>query len=150
MTDASVDDAEVDRKRAAWRHRVESTAFAQLCGMRFAVWSPGEVVLEVPYSDSLSAYAGTFHGGLLATAIDTAAFGAVMAGHDFGRGDRYFTASLSLNYLGTNQGEDLRVSARCTRRGAGVCFVHATASTPSGRALAEGIVTLSAVAGRSV
>ena len=42
---------------------------------------------------------GIFHGGVVAALLDTTGSGAVMAGHDFAKGSRLTTISLSVQYL---------------------------------------------------
>src|SRR5207245_4365536 len=47
---------------------------------------------------------GIFHGGVVSALLDTTATGAVMAGHDFAKGSRLTTISLSVQYLSVAPG----------------------------------------------
>ena len=65
---------------------------------------PDGVELVMPYSDASSAHPGVFHGGAIATLIDTAGGAAVMAGHDFDHGSRLSTVAMSVQYLAAARG----------------------------------------------
>jgi uncharacterized protein (TIGR00369 family) len=107
-----------ERRRAFFRkHWTEGVAFNATMGLSVVRWDPESVELEIPYSDSMSAHEGIFHGGVLSALIDTAGAGAVMAGHDFNLGSRLSTISLSVNYLTVASGSKVVATARCVRRG---------------------------------
>jgi uncharacterized protein (TIGR00369 family) len=92
----------------------------------------------------LSAHAGIFHGGVVSALLDTTASGAVMAGHDFAKGSRLVTISLSVQYLSVAPGEDLLAVGFCTRRGRSVHFAQAQAcGAISGKVVATGQVAVS-------
>ena len=73
------------------------------------------MVVEIAYRDELSAHPGMFHGGVVSSLIDTCGTGAVMAGHDFRRGSRLTTASMTVNSLGAAPGEGLVARSTCSR-----------------------------------
>jgi uncharacterized protein (TIGR00369 family) len=129
--------------RARFRHIYQDeVAFNKTIGMSITRWEPEGVQFEVPFRRDLSSHADTFHGGVLATLIDAAAGGAVLAGHDFAKGSRLSTVSMTVHYLSSAPGEGLVARARCTRRGRNLNYVHVTVeSTESGKLLAEGMVT---------
>jgi acyl-coenzyme A thioesterase PaaI-like protein len=130
------------RRRDEWRTALERAPFAALCSLHFDEWSEDEVVLRVGFRDELTSYPGTLHGGLVATALDVAALGAVMAGNDFTMKGRHFTASMTVQYLSSDSGRDLLVTARCTRRGASITFVEAHARSDRGKLLADAMVSI--------
>lgn len=138
---AEVDDSNRER-RARWREVLETTPFAVHCSLRFEHWGEDHVVLSLPYREELTSYPGTLHGGALASAVDVAAFGAVMAGNDFRLKGRFFTASMTVNYLSSDPGQGLLVTARCTRRGASMAFVEARVASVTGKPVAEALVSL--------
>lgn len=116
-------------------------AFNRLCGIRARRWDRDAVELELPFSEQLSAHDGILHGGVLAALIDTAGGGAVMAGHDFEKGSRLTTLSMSLQYLSVAPGEDVVAEARCTKRGRIVHHSDVVVRSASGKLLAQGLVT---------
>jgi uncharacterized protein (TIGR00369 family) len=128
-----------DRFRHIYQDEV---AFNGLIGMSITRWDPEGVEIEVPFRADLSSHAGTFHGGVVATLIDAAAGGAVLAGHDFAHGSRLSTASMTVHYLSAAPGEGLVARARCTRRGRNLNYVHVLVeSSDTGKLLAEGMAT---------
>jgi acyl-coenzyme A thioesterase PaaI-like protein len=67
-----------------------------------------------------------------------------MAGHDFAKGSRLTTISLSVQYLSVAPGEDLLATGWCTRRGRSVHFAQAQAcGAVSGKVVATGQVAVS-------
>lgn len=127
-----------ERSRAIHQDQV---AFNRLLGVRITRWSPDGVRMEVPFRDELSAHTDTFHGGVLASLVDASAGSAVMAGHDFARGSRMSTVSLSINFIAIAPGEGLVADAVCTRRGRNLQYVHVVvSSSEGGKTLAEAVV----------
>ncbi len=127
--------------RAHWEHGV---AFNKRCDIKVLRWDADGVELFLPYAAELSAHPGIFHGGVVSALLDTTGTGAVMAGHDFARGSRLTTISLSVQYLSVAPGEDLVATGRCTRRGRAVHFAEARAcGATSGKVVATGQVAAS-------
>jgi uncharacterized protein (TIGR00369 family) len=129
--------------RAFFRHHFqERVQFNKTCGVRITRWDGDLATFELPYGDPLSAHPGIFHGGVVSALIDTTGTGAVMAGHDFTRGSRITTMSLSVNYLSVAPGEGLVAEGLCTRRGRSTHYteVHVY-SSDSRKLLAQGLVT---------
>ena len=128
--------------RARFRHIYQDeVAFNALVGISITRWDPDGVRFEVPFRDDLSSHADTFHGGVLATLIDAAAGGAVLAGHDFAHGSRLSTVSMTVHYLSAAPGEALVAEARCSRRGRNLNSVHVVVtSAQSAKLVAEGMV----------
>jgi uncharacterized protein (TIGR00369 family) len=135
-----------DERTAVMRERFRSihqdqVAFNQLLGVRITRWSPQGVRMEVPFRQDLSAHTDTFHGGVLASLVDASAGSAVMAGHDFSKGSRMSTVSLSVNFIAIAPGEGLVADAVCTRRGRNLQYVHVVvSSSEGGKTLAEAVV----------
>ncbi len=134
------------QRRQEWfrEHWARGVPFNKHCGIEVRRWDAEAVELLLPYSDELSAHDGIFHGGVVAALLDTTASGAVMAGHDFTKGSRLTTISLSVQYLSVAPGEDLLATARCTRRGRSVHFAQAQAcGAVSAKIVATGQVAVS-------
>jgi uncharacterized protein (TIGR00369 family) len=137
---------EEQRKRREWfrEHWQHGVAFNAFAGLSVEQWDEEAVVIRLPYRKELSAHDGIFHGGVVSAVIDTTASGAVMAGHDFTKGSRLTTISLSVQYYSVAPGEDLRVTGVCLRRGKSVHFAEAKVSGwDSGKLVASGHVAVS-------
>lgn len=129
------------------RHWQEEVAFSRLCGFEIVDFSPDVVRVRAAFRPELSAHEKIFHGGVLATLIDTAGTGAVIAGHDYSLGTRLTTVSMTVHYLSVAPGEDIVAEGRCTRRGRSLNFAQVVVESDSGKRLAEGMLTVS-IAGR--
>ena len=106
-------DEEQQRRRLWFReHWVDGVAFNRRCNMRIVSWDEEAVEIALPYANDLSAHDGIFHGGVVAALLDTTATAAVIAGHDFSRGSRLTTISMSVQYLSVAPGEDLLCEGR--------------------------------------
>ena len=123
-------------------HFQERVRFNKACGIQITRWEGDDATFELALRDDLMAHPGVFHGGVVSALIDTAGTGAVMAGHDFNRGSRITTMSLSVNYLSVAPGEGLVAEAHCTRRGRSNHYaeVHVY-SSDTRKLLAQGLVT---------
>ena len=135
---------EQDRREWFREHWAGGIPFNKHCRMEVRRWDAEAVEVFLPYADMLSAHDGIFHGGVVSALLDTTASGAVMAGHDFAKGSRLTTISLSVQFLSVVPGEDLLASAWCTRRGRSVHFAQAQAcGAVSGKVVATGQVAVS-------
>ncbi|HLF40633.1 MAG TPA: PaaI family thioesterase [Acidimicrobiia bacterium] len=130
--------------RAHWQDRVP---YNKACGMEITRWDGDGVTIEMPDADWLMNGLGMFHGGAVAALCDTAASGAVMAGHAPGRG-RLSTISMTVQYLAPATGR-LRAEARCTKRGRQVSFAEVTVTNPDGNPVARAIVSVTVAPLRS-
>jgi uncharacterized protein (TIGR00369 family) len=83
------------------------------------------------------ATARAHHGGAVASLADTAGAVAAWNGHDFGRGTRIVTLSMTVQHMSASPGSDLLAEAWCSRRGRDVVFVTARVTDPEGRSVAE-------------
>jgi uncharacterized protein (TIGR00369 family) len=143
VTTSPLSPDEQARRRAWFRQHWETgVAFNRTCGVTVRRWELEGVELVMPYSDALSAHPGVFHGGAIATLIDTAGGAAVMAGHDFNHGSRLSTVAMSVQYLAAARGETVVAFARCTQRGRRTHFSDVVVRMESGVAVAQGLVTV--------
>jgi uncharacterized protein (TIGR00369 family) len=119
---------EQERRREWFReHWASGIPFNKHCGIEVRQWDSEAVELFLPYAEGLSAHDGIFHGGVVAALLDTTGSGAVLAGHDFDKGSRLTSISLSVQYLTVAPSEDLLAVGRCTRRGRSVHFAETRA-----------------------
>lgn len=124
------------------RHWQDGVAFNRFCGFEIVDFGPEVVRVRAAFRPELSAHEKIFHGGVLATLIDSAGSGAVIAGHDYSLGTRLTTVAMSVQYLSVAPGEDIVAEGRCTRRGRSLNFAHVVVSSVSGKRLAEGMLTV--------
>ena len=124
------------RLRAAFRDGMTQTPY--IGGLRIAIeaWSPDGARLRLPFDPRLTNDGQAFHGGVVASLVDTAGAAAVWAGHDFDKGMRAATVSLTVNYTGAGRGTDLVADAVCVKRGRDLAFSEIRVSDPEGRGIA--------------
>ena len=129
------------RLRAWFHHHFETgVAFNAHAGITVPRWDDGGTEFRLPYRVELSAHDGVFHGGVVATLIDTCGCGAVLAGHDFALGSRISTIDLSVQFLRAATG-DLVAYGTCTKRGRNINFADVVVRDAAGKDVARGIVT---------
>lgn len=130
-----------DEEQAKWRARMRAvmvgTNFIAGLGAEVQTWTAEEVVLRVPFAERLTNDGREYHGGVIAALMDTAGAAAVWAGHDFDKGLKASTVSMTVNYTGRAKG-DLRAIARCVKRGRDLSFSEIRVEDPSGTLVATG------------
>lgn len=142
------DEEQAERREAVRKHWHASVPFNNLCGTRIERWETDGVTVLLPYAETLTAHARSFHGGAISALIDIAATGAVMAGHDFTLGPAPVTLALSVQYIAMVDGESIRAIATCRKRGR-TNFVDVDVLSVSGTLLAQGLATVGIVAPRN-
>ncbi|HET9728917.1 MAG TPA: PaaI family thioesterase [Acidimicrobiia bacterium] len=130
-------------EQAEWRERMRAvmvgTRFIKSLGVQVDAWSADAVVLRVPFDEQLTNDGREYHGGALAAVLDTAGAAAVWAGHDFDKGLRASTVSMTVNYTGrAAPGTDLIATARCVKRGRDIAFSEMRVTDPAGTLVATG------------
>jgi uncharacterized protein (TIGR00369 family) len=145
-----VSEAEQERWRERFRrHWQEGVAFNRACAMTVERWDVDGVEMRLPFRDDLAAHPGVFHGGVLSALIDTAGCGAVAAGHDYSKGNRITTVALAVQYLSVDPGQGAVAHAHCTRRGQQINYAEVVVRSDAGKALAQGLVTVSVTGERA-
>ena len=130
-------EAEQRRYRESFRKLMVNTKFIASLGVVVDEWSEEHVVLRAPFSEQLTNDGREYHGGVIASLIDTAGAAAVWAGHDFDKGHKASTVSMTVNYTGRAEG-DLLATARCVKRGRELSFSEIQVHDPRGRLVATG------------
>jgi uncharacterized protein (TIGR00369 family) len=74
----------------------------------------------------------------VASLVDTAGASAVFAGHDFDKGARAATVSMTVNYTGAGRSADLIAEATCVKRGRDLSFSEIHVRDADGRLVATG------------
>ena len=123
--------------RRAIPETFRSTPFMSGLNISFDRYEPDDVVVRLPFSEALTNDGVVYHGGVIATMIDTAGAAAAWSNHDFNRGTRAATVSMSLQYVGAARSSDLLCSARTIRRGRELVFTEITATDESGSVVAH-------------
>jgi uncharacterized protein (TIGR00369 family) len=123
-----------EEKREAVRELMFATPYIEGIGVTVERWDPDGVRLRLPFRHELTNDGSVHHGGAVASLMDTAGAAAVWAGHDFDKGARAATVSMTINYTGAAKHSDLLADAVCVKRGRELAFseihVHDTEDNP--------------------
>jgi uncharacterized protein (TIGR00369 family) len=134
-------DDEQKRRRLAVRDLMPTTPFLAGLGVVFDRYDPDDVVLRLPFRADLTNDGTFFHGGVVATVIDTAGAAAAWSNHDFDKGSRASTIAMSIQYVGAAKRSDLVCHARTVRRGRELTFTEITATDADGAVVAHAVQT---------
>jgi uncharacterized protein (TIGR00369 family) len=129
------------RRRLAIRDLMPTTPFIGGLGLRFERYEPDDVVVRVPFRADLTNDGTYYHGGVIAAAIDTAGAAAAWSNHDFDKGNRASTVSMTVQYVGACKKSDLLCRAATVRRGRELIFTEITATDADGAVVAHGVQT---------
>jgi uncharacterized protein (TIGR00369 family) len=128
-------------RRRAMPELFMGTPFLSTLGLVVEHYQPDDVILRLPFRHDLSNDGHTYHGGVVATMLDTTAALAAWSNHDFDRGVRAATVSLSVQYLSGSDRSDMVCHGVTLRRARELIFTEATASDDSGKVLAKALQT---------
>ena len=129
------------RKRAAVAEIMPKTPFIGHLGVVFDRYEPDDVLLRLPFREDLTNDGVVYHGGVVASVIDTAGAAAAWSNHDFENGSRASTVSMTVNYVGACKSSDLLCTARTVRRARELIFTEIEATDADGRIVASAIQT---------
>ncbi len=82
-----------------------------------------------------------YHGGVIASALDTCGALAAWSHHDFTKGRRASTIAMSVQYVGVAKRSDLLCEAVAVKRGKELIFTEITATDADGRVVAHAVQT---------
>ena len=137
----ALSDEEQQRRRAAIPEIFVSTPFMRGLGVTFERYEPDDVVVRLPFREDLTNDGTYYHGGVIASVIDTAGAAAAWSNHDFDKGTRASTVSMTVQYVGACKRSDLLATARTVKRGTELVFTEITASDADGRVVAHALQT---------
>ena len=140
-TTPALSDAEQERRRQAVAELFPTTPFMQLLGIVFERYEHDDVVLRLPFDEQLTNDGVVYHGGVVASMLDSAGAAAAWSNHDFTRGARASTVSMSVQYVGAAKRSDLHCHARTVKRGRELIFTEITATDDEGRPVAHAVQT---------
>ena len=141
MADEPLSETEQRRRREAIKAIFPQTPFMGLLDIGFDRYEPDDVVVRLPFHEQLTNDGEVYHGGVIATMLDTAGAAAAWSNHDFDKGARASTVSLSVQYVGAARRSDLLCHGRAVRRGRELIFCEVTATDEDGRLVAHGLQT---------
>lgn len=125
----------------AVRDVMPRTPFLAGLGIVFDRYEPDDVAIRLPFRADLTNDGTYFHGGVIASVIDTAGAAAAWSNHDFDKGTRASTVAMSIQYVGAAKRSDLVCHARTVRRAKELIFTEITATDTDGRTVAHGVQT---------
>lgn len=134
-------DEEQDQRRRAVRDLFPTTPFIKLLGMIVERFEPDDVMMRLPFNPELTNDGSVYHGGVVASALDTAGALAAWSNHDFDKGARASTVDMTIQYLGAAKKSDLLVHAHAIKRGRELIFTDITASDEEGTIVARALQT---------
>jgi uncharacterized protein (TIGR00369 family) len=132
---------EQQRRRQAVAELMPATPFMGWLGLIFDRYEPDDVTLRLAFRDDLTNDGTYYHGGVIASLIDTAGAAAAWSNHDFTKGSRASTVSVSIQYVGACKRSDLICHARTVKRGKELVFTEITATDADGRVVAHAVQT---------
>lgn len=139
--DTGLSEDEQQRRRHAVAELFPTTPFMNLLGIVFERYDPDDVVLRLPFAEQLTNDGVVYHGGVVASMLDSAGAAAAWSNHDFTRGSRASTVSMSVQYVGAAKRSDLLCHARTVKRGRELIFTEITATDADDRPVAHAVQT---------
>ncbi|MCH9736323.1 MAG: PaaI family thioesterase [Actinomycetia bacterium] len=140
MADPLTDEQQRERRRAVC-DVMPKTPFLAGLGIVVERYEPDEATIRLPFRADLTNDGTYFHGGVIASVIDTAGAAAAWSNHDFDKGTRASTVAMSIQYVGAAKRSDLLCHARAVRRGKELIFTQITANDADGNIVAHGMQT---------
>ena len=129
------------RRRQAVRDLMPTTPFMASLGIVFERYEPDDVIVRLPFRAELTNDGTYFHGGVIASVLDTTGAAAAWSNHDFDRGVRAATVAMSIQYTGAAKRCDLLCHARTVRRRKELIFTEITATDADGDVVAHAVQT---------
>lgn len=129
------------RRRQAIPEVMPAAPFMGWMGLVFDHYEPDDVVVRLPFREELTNDGVVYHGGVIASMLDTAGAAAAWSNHDFDKGVRASTVSMSVQYVGAARQSDLLCHGRTVKRGRELIFTEITASDADGNVVAHAVQT---------
>ena len=141
MADGGLSEEQQLARRQAVAELMPTTPYLAGLGIVIERYDPDEVTVRLPFRAELTNDGTYYHGGVIAAVVDTAGAAAAWSNHDFDKGARASTISLSLQYVGACKRSDLLCHARTVRRGKELTFTEITATDADGVVVAHAVQT---------
>jgi uncharacterized protein (TIGR00369 family) len=140
MADSLTDDQQ-QRRRKAVAERLPSTPFLKGLGVVFERYEPDDVTVRLPWRADLTNDGAYFHGGVVASVLDTTGAATAWSNHDFEKGSRAATVTMTVQYVGATKRSDLLCHGRTVRRRKELIFTEITATDADGTVVAHAVQT---------
>jgi uncharacterized protein (TIGR00369 family) len=137
----SLTDDQQHRRRQAVAELMPTTPYMGWLGIVFERYEPDDVTVRLPFREDLTNDGTYFHGGVIASVMDTTGAAAAWSNHDFEKGSRASTISMTINYVGAAKRSDLVCHARTVRRRKDLTFTEITATDTDGTVVAHAVQT---------
>ena len=137
----ALSDDEQLRRRRAIRDLFPTTPFMGWLGIVFDRYEPDDVVVRLPFREELTNDGIVYHGGVIASVLDSAGAAAAWSNHDFAKGTRASTVAMSVQYVGACRRSDLVCHATTVRRGRELIFTEITGTDAEGGIVAHALQT---------
>jgi uncharacterized protein (TIGR00369 family) len=118
-----------------------TTPFMGGLGLVFENFEPDDVTIRLPFREDLTNDGTYFHGGVIASVIDSTGAAAAWSNHDLEKGTRASTVAMSIQYVGAAKRSDLLCRARTVRRRKELTFTEITATDEDGNIVAHAVQT---------
>ena len=132
---------EQQQRRQALVDLMPTTPFIASLGLVFEEVSPELAIVRLRFRHELTNDGTYYHGGVIASVIDTCGALAAWSNHDFDKGMRASTVSMSLQYVGACKKSDLICRAAVVKRGKELIFTEITATDAEGAVVAHALQT---------
>src|SRR5437868_1541091 len=119
---------EQHKRRQSVRDFMPKTPYIAGLGLAFERYEPDDVTIRLPFREDLTNDGTYYHGGVIGAAMDTCGAAAAWSNHDFDKGTRASTVSMSIQYVGACKQSDLICHARTVKRGKELTFTEITAT----------------------
>lgn len=130
-----------EQRRRGVADLMPKTPFIGLLGLVVESFEPDAVTMRLPFRPELTNDGSIYHGGVVASAMDTTGALAAWSNHDFDRGVRASTVSMTVQYVGTAKTSDLICHARTVKRGRELIFTEIDATDADGKVVAHAVQT---------
>jgi uncharacterized protein (TIGR00369 family) len=138
---AALSEDEQQRRRLAVKEIMPKTPFIGGLGLVFERYEPDDVTIRLPFREDLTNDGAYYHGGVVAAVIDTCGAAAAWSNHDFGKGARASTVSMTVQYVGACKRSDLLTHAKTVKRAKELIFTEITATDADGKVVAHALQT---------
>ena len=128
-------------RRQAVKDLMPTTPFIKSLGLVIERFEPDDATVRLPFREDLTNDGTVYHGGVVAAAIDTTGAAAAWSNHDFNKGSRASTVSMTVQYVGTCKKSDLLCHARTVKRGRELIFTEIEATDADGAVVAHAVQT---------
>lgn len=119
-------DEQQRQRRNTIRDLFPTTPFMGWLGVVVEAYEPDRAVLRCPFRHELTNDGEAYHGGVVASLIDSAGALAAWSNHDFDKGARAATVAMNVQYLGAARRSDLLAEGRAVKRGRELIFTEIT------------------------